>query len=209
MNWKSRALALLLLVGLNGCSGGVSLPEDFPTVAELEGLSSPWVHPQRDARVESSMRVRGDLENIDPMFKEDAEWVITNWQDIVVWDYGSGYREVSKDGRMLFQAEDGTWQESDIFEWPMYGPDPDWFSVQVQAEGCLGSDPQELGAAEIAGVITKHIRCGDGSNGVDLWLDESGLVMKKTVLATYTESLRVEWEWVVTDLDHYPGEPLP
>ena len=67
---------------------------------------------------------------------------------------------------------------------------------------------------QMGGLHFNYIKKGqiypvDERNGIDLWLDEFGLVMRKTMIATYTESLRVEWEWVVTDLDQDPGPPLP
>ena len=47
-------------------------------------------------------------------------------------------------------------------------PIVDWFQAQVMAEACLQMGVEQLGAAEVAGVVTMHVRCSEDSGAIDL-----------------------------------------
>ncbi len=206
---KIKASLIVVAAFVAGCSGAVSLPDSFPTVAELAELSDPFAVPPSDARIESSLELTGDTGELEAE-ETNSSMVITYFDDMVVWDYDHGLREVSIGGRVLVQTADGSWVESEDFEWPLFGPVPDWFSAQSIAASCLELGPEPSGAAEIAGVVTMNARCNEEGGSIDVWVVEFGRVMKLVVeyRETGTDNA-VTTNWEVTDLDFAPGEPLP
>jgi hypothetical protein len=208
MSGRRVASVLVLALAVTGCGRSVSLPDSFPAIEELAERSSPYLVPDLDARIESSLEIVGPVDQLPEGQPTGSRWVITYYDDMTVYDYSEDYREVQIGGRYLYQTPDGTWLESDAFEWSPMSPIVDWFQAQSMAEACLQMGVEQLGAAEVAGVITMHVRCSEDSGAIDLWLDESGRAMKLTT-SSGPEGFGVEMKWIVTDLDVAPEPPLP
>ena len=190
----------------------VPIPEDYPGFDELAGGMRIFAK-EFDAQISSYIAVSGneeDLAGLDVAAGIFESMTITYYSDVTVWDYPEGFREVEINGEFLYQAEDGTWQDSDRFEWPPFGPLPEWDFAQATASSCVESDPEQIGAEEIAGVVTLHLKCGFDESGVDVWVDQNGLVMKLVIEeAEPGTSLLLQTVWEVTALDVEPDGPLP
>ena len=213
---RVRAILVALLV-LSACTapaatGTKAIPDDFPSLEQLAGLVGPF-SDEIDAQISSSIAMYGDEEDLAALGVEAGVLVsmtITYFGDLTVWDYPDGVREVKVVGEYLYRADDGTWQESERFEWPPFGPLPEWHVAQVAASSCLEADPDLAGSEEVAGVVTVHVSCGGDTGSIDVWLDKTGVVMKLVILEPEPDtSLRLETVWEVTSLNIEPEGPLP
>ena len=172
-------------------------PEGFPTVEELANLASPFLD-EIDAQISSFVAVYGNDDDLEELGVEGGvveSMTITYFGDVTVWDYPAGFREVSFEGELLYLSEDGTWQVRDSFEWPPFGPLPEWGIASAIASDVFEADPEVIGFEGVAGVPTLHLAVGDNAASVEE--GEEGT------------SLRLQTVWEVTGLDIEPEGPLP
>ena len=189
-----------------------STVDGFPTIEELIILTRAFP-AFVDAQVTSFVAVYGDEEELEALGREGGvveSMTITYFGDLTVWDLPGGFREVRSDSGLLYLSEDGTWLESDRFEWPPFGPLAEWEFAQSAASQLFESDPEVVGFEQVVGVPTLHLREVVDEASVDLWVDASGLVMKLITEAIKEDpSLRLQIVWEVTGLDVKPEGPLP
>lgn len=197
----------------------IDRPEGFPPLPELDpgryGFGSEPPHPR--ARISSRLEFADTLrEQIDPSSRDGLQYEITYLDGVTIWDYPSGGREVKPrgDGGFLFLDEDGSWQVSDRFEWPPFGPLPEWSIVQWMAGDLVEAGLTPMGYELIAGAETVHLRWAEAPNGawMDIWLDSSGAVMRMVVDMAGDEVEAAEKAWTIWDvltLDPSVVGPLP
>ena len=161
----------------------IATPAGFPSVDELATMVNPFRGlPYPRARISSQLVVVGDREalaaqGIDLSLLEGTGLVITYFDGLKIWDYSDGSREVQvPGGELLYQAEDGSWQESSRFEWPPIPLLPEWFMAQQIAEDMLQTEPRSVGYELIADVATLHLEV-EGATA-HLWVDETGAVIR-------------------------------
>ena len=215
--------------GTNSSSGEVGLPEelglepgvqiaapaDFPSTDELATLVNPFRgQPHPRARISSRFVVMGDrdelaAQGIDISALEGMDLIITYYDGFTIWDYPDGFREVQiPEGKLLYQAEDGSWQESDRFEWPPLPFAPEWAIAQWMAEGMLQAEPEVIGYELVADTATVHLHAAGGA--AQLWLDETGAVIRLvTEVAEPENGLGWFTVWNVETLAPEPSGPLP
>ncbi|MDP3983646.1 MAG: hypothetical protein Q8Q52_01395 [Acidimicrobiia bacterium] len=162
----------------------VDPPEGFPSIEELaEAMAYPFFRPPPHprARIFSGYMTGADAEELaaagyDPDLLQ-KEMTITYFDGITVWDYPGGFRQVATpDGVLLYQAEDGSWQESEGSEWSPL-PIPMWPLAQDMVVGLLETDRAVTkGYETLADSETVHLRLID--NQTEVWLDEVGAVMR-------------------------------
>lgn len=193
------------------------LPKPFGTVEELMLRTGYFAFEPRDAKIESYMGVDGDLEVLAEHDMEagpiDPIMTITYYGDMVVWDFGDGYREVSRGGES-YVFSDGEWSPNERWEWPPMGPFYEWDHVQGSVEGCVELGAELVGVDEIAGVPSVHIRCTYPDDAAwwgssNIWVAADGQVMKAYSVAGEEPGFGFTTSWEVIAVDVPPDPPLP
>ncbi len=204
-----------------GLGAGVPIdpPADFPAISDLdpERFSFPaYPTPHSRGRISSRLEV-GDQpgpQSDDGSWLDGYEYTITYVDNFTVWEHADGSREVrTQDGSYLYQTDDGTWRESDAFEWPPFGPLVEWSEAQYSAAGILATGSTVVGYELLADTPTVHLRWPEAPPGTwaDVWLDARGAVMRIVVdvglaLGNQNEGWLV---WDVLTLDPDDPDPLP
>ncbi|MEX2624251.1 MAG: hypothetical protein WD651_11030 [Acidimicrobiia bacterium] len=161
----------------------VDRPEAFPSVEELattmvDSFFRPPPHAR--ARIFSGHMTGADAEELafagyDPDLLQ-KQMTITYFDGITVWDYPGGFRQVATPaGVLLYQAEDGSWQQSEGSEWSPL-PIPMWPLAQDMVAGWLETDRVVIqGYETLADSETVHLQVDDQTH---VWLDQVGAVMR-------------------------------
>jgi hypothetical protein len=194
------------------------LPGSFGTIAELyRGLPSGRSWP--NAQVVASLGFAVGEDDTASEVPPEWDWgslTITYFEDLTVYDYEGGHREVRpRGGWYLVLADDGSWHEADDGEASMFAPVLEWEDVQNMARGCIEAGAEVVGLEESVGVTTLHIRCGidggdrGGVGSADVWIDEGGYVMRTDSEFWEEPQFGMGVRWEVIGLDVEPSGPLP
>lgn len=179
-----------------------------------------FLPPHPKARISSRIVVADDLaesirQNSDPTFSGSYEMTITYFDSLTIFDYPDGLREVQVPGRgYLYLAGDGTWKESDRFEWPVMGPLTGWSEAQGIAEGMVQADAVVIGYEILADTPTVHLRWAQASDEVwaDVWMDATGATLRAVMDMGLSEPGQENQMLVVWDVQSLAPEeigPLP
>lgn len=197
----------------------IDRPAGFPPLSELDpgqyGFGSEPPHPR--ARISSRLEFADTLrEQVDPSSRDGLQYEITYLEGVAIWDYPGGGREVKLrgEGGFLFLDEDGSWQASERFEWPPFGPFPEWSIVQWTAGDLVEAGLTPMGYEVVGGAETVHLRWDEAPDGawMDIWLDSSGAVMRMVADLGGDEVEDAEKAWTIWDvltLDPSEVGPLP
>lgn len=191
-------------------------PEAFgwlssPDVSAGE-LPSPTEYPR--ARISSRVEIADALPS-DPELAQLSQLTITYYDGYTIWDYPDGYREARRgSGDYMYLNDDGAWQVSDRFEWPPFGPLPEWFDAQWIAGDLLEQEHEVEGYELLAGIETAHVRWGDAAaeQWADVWVDSSGTVVRMVLDMASNEEDPLNQLWMIWDvltLDPQDIGPLP
>jgi len=140
---------------------------------------------------------------------------ITYFDNFTIYDFPYGLREVQVPGRgYLYLADDGTWKESDRFEWPPFGPLVDWSEAQGIADGIVQADPVVIGYEILADTPTVHLRWEEATDDVwaDVWLDATGANIRTVIdmgLSEPGQENQMLLVWDVQSLAPLDIGPLP
>lgn len=196
------------------------LPGSFGTVGDLLSLVLPRVTVAKGSiQVVSSLGFTVGEDNTVSEAPPEWDWgslTITYFEDLTVYDYEGGHREVRpRGGWFLVLADDGSWHEADDGEASVFAPILEWEDVQNMARGCIEAGAEVVGLEESVGLTTLHIRCaldgGDrgGIGSQDIWIDERGRVMRADSEFWEEPQFGMGVRWEVTGLDVEPTGPLP
>lgn len=203
-------------------------PDGFSTVSELKELVAKAIHEQPNPR---GLMTHALILGADPSAwgeKSDEEdralgcgrvIRLTHYDDITIWDYPEGGRQVHQPDRGYFYlGGDRAWNQIDYEEWSLWWDgfqgwfDAQWFGVEI-----LKDDPSLIGYAMIAESETAYFR-GDVFEGDDaasrvqaeLWLDAQGAVMRMLLYFGWEgEELLTVILWNVETLEPTLTGPLP
>ncbi len=134
---------------------------------------------------------------------------ITYFDGITIWDYAGEPRLVqTPNGRSLYLAEDGSWQESEMSEWSPL-PIPMWPFAQDMVLGLLETDTVvELDYEILADTETVHLQLVE--NHTDVWLDQAGAVIRMMMdLSEPDKGLARFMVWNVETLSPELTGPIP
>lgn len=191
-------------------------PADFPTVEDLAVLADGFINPgHRRALITSYLGPSGDPVELiaGGMGFEVAFGMminITYFDDVTVWDYGHGIREVhAPDIGFVKLGSDGEWTESSAFEWPAVGPIPVQDQAQTMASGVLASEPEVVGYERIADVDTIRISQRVEGAGIDVWVNADGVVMRLIYTGDPHDPATLSHVWNVETLAAELNGPLP
>lgn len=195
-------------------------PEDFPSIAGLAPEAFLFSPPHPRARISSRVVVADELaesirQTSDPNFSGSIEITITYVDSITIYDYPNGLREAKMPGReYLYLADDGTWRESDRFEWPAIFPLTGWGEAQGIAEGMVQADPVVIGYEILADTPTVHLRWEEAGPDVwaDVWLDATGAAIRAVMDMGLSEPGQENQMLLVWDVQSLAPEevgPLP
>lgn len=194
----------------------VDRPQGFPSFDELiAAMADPFFRPKPHprARIFSGYMTGADPGQLaaagyDPSLLA-RRVIITYFDGITVWDYAGEARAVGiPDGRLLYQAEDGSWEESEMSEWSPL-PIPMWPMARDMVAGLLESDAVvELGYEVLAETETVHLEMVE--NHTEVWLDRHGAVMRMVMdLSKPVKGLSVFMVWNVETLSPELTGPTP
>lgn len=174
----ARAAAVQALPGVV-----IPRPAGFPSIDELEPLVGAFGMPHPRARISSSLAVVDGLEVLVGQGLDasqlNQQMTITYFDGLVIWDAPSGYRQIAVPGfGTMYPEKDGTWHEAVGFEWPVFGPLPDWSMAQSAAALVLDAQPEIVSYERVADTATVRLAFVDGGDRADVWLDETGAVLR-------------------------------
>lgn len=194
----------------------VDRPQGLPSLDELiaamaDPFFRPLPHPR--ARIFSGYMTDADPEELvaagyDPSLLK-RRVTITYFDGITVWDYAGEARAVGMpDGRLLYQADDGSWQKSDMSEWSPL-PIPMWPMAQDMVVGLFETDTvEELGYEILAETETVHLEMVE--NHTEVWLDRDGAVMRIVMdLSKPVQGSSVFMVWNVETISPELTGPMP
>lgn len=206
-----------------GLNAGIPIdrPDDFPALSDLDPSAFGFLHPTPYQRARISSRIELADEYAEQARQEGRllsasyGFIITYYDSFTIWDYPDGLREVNAPGRgYLVLTEDGSWEESDDFEDPVFGPIVDWSEIQEAAASLVQLDPLIVGHELLADIPTVHFRLQEVGPEVwaDMWLDQKGAVIRAVLdiggdLAGSNNQIWMIWD--VQTLDPIDIGPLP
>lgn len=206
-----------------GLDAGIPIdpPEDFPALSDLDPSAFGFLHPTPYPRARISSRIELADEFAEQARQEGGllsasyGFIITYYDSFTIWDYPDGLREVNAPDRgYLALTEDGSWEESDDFEDPVFGPIVDWSEIQEAAASLVQLDPLVVGYELLADIPTVHLRLQEVGPDVwaDMWLDQKGAVIRAVLdiggdLAGSNNQIWMVWD--VQALDPKDIGPLP
>ena len=172
-----------------GLDAGIPIdpPEDFPALSGLDPSAFGFLHPTPYQRARISSRIELSDEFAEQARQEGGllsasyGFIITYYDSFTIWDYPDGSREVkTRDRGYLVLSDDGSWEESAVFEDPILGPIVGWNEVQEYAASIMQLDPLVVGYELLADIRTVHLRLQEVGPGVwaDMWLDQKGAVIR-------------------------------
>ncbi|GMQ85272.1 MAG: hypothetical protein BMS9Abin07_0838 [Acidimicrobiia bacterium] len=193
----------------------ISRPAGFPSIDELEPLVGALQMPHPHARISSSLAAVDGLETLLAQGLDadqlNQQMTITYFDGLIIWDAPTGYRQIAVPGfPMMYPGEDGKWQEVMGFEWPVFGPLPDWSMAQSAAVLVLDAEPEIVAYERVADTATVRLTLATGRDRVDVWLDETGAVLRIVQDFTGPDG-RSRWlgVWDVETLSPELSGPLP
>ena len=193
----------------------VDRPQGFPSFNELmAAMAEPFRPiPHSRARIFSGYTTDADPGQLvaaryDPSLLK-RRVTITYFDGTTVWDYAGEARAVgTPDGRLLYHAEDGSWQESEMSEWSPL-PIPTWPKAQDMVAGLLETDTLvELSYEILAETETVHLEMVESHT--EVWLDRDGAVMRMVMdLSKPVQGFSVFMVWNVETLSPELTGPVP
>ena len=109
---------------------------------------------------------------------------------------------------LLNQAEDGSWVESDSFEWPPIGAIPEWSMLHPHLEP-TDITVEVVGDELIADTPTVRLRWTREDQVGDYWLDEIGATFRMVAGSLIEHDQWLLWVWDVETLSPELTGPLP
>ncbi len=161
----------------------IERPDDFPSLSQLHTWVTSFGLPHPRARIESSLAVVEGLDELGASGLDtsrlDQAMTITYYDGLVIWDAPDGYRQIYIPNRgTYYPMGDGRWMEAAGFEWPVFGPLSDWPTAQAAAALVFDAGPSVVGYELVAGTPTVHLSLAGGGESAQVWLDETGAVMR-------------------------------
>jgi hypothetical protein len=189
----------------------IEAPVGFPSLEELLPLIEVDIGELHYPRA----RIRSGWVSVPD---GDRVKTITHYDDLTVLDHPGGLREVvTATGETLVQGEDGTWKDSDRFEWSVADAFWAWDAAQEWARQTIDGGAATLqGFATVASVPTAHYTvASDGKDRAgtrtvtDIWVDESGAVMRLVTTMPSPDLETAYLMWDVQTLAPVLQGPLP
>jgi hypothetical protein len=160
----------------------ITKPAGFPTLRELSGLVAATTRPHSRALITSCLALTSGAEASEAHGLDAAQldqaMKITYYDDLVVWEDASGFRQIFSPLGIFYQDDDGNWREATGSEWSTLGPLHDWSMAQAEASLVLAADPVVVGYEQVAGTATVRLLLDDGENRAHVWIDERGATLR-------------------------------
>lgn len=174
----ARAAAVHALPGVP-----IPRPAGFPSIDELEPLVGSFAMPHPRARISSCLAAVDGLEGLVAQGFDasqlNQQMTITYFDGLVIWDAPTGYRQIAVPGfGTMYPEDDGTWHEAVGFEWPVFGPLPDWSMAQSAAALVLDAQREIVGYERVADTAAVRLAFVAGGDRADVWLDETGAALR-------------------------------
>lgn len=191
-------------------------PTGFDWLSDPQSLMALADHPR--ARISSRIEISDELAQISDSEIEQMSLIITitYYDGYSIWDYPGGYREARREGGdYMYLDSDGTWKVSDRFEWPPFGPLPEWTIADEYAWGLIEQGGHIVEGFEVlAGVETAHLRWAGASaeRWADIWVDSSGTVIRLILDMARDDEDPLNQVWMVWDVLTFDPQdigPLP